>query len=505
MKKRILALLLSLLLLLSAYAAPEGETVTALGTEPAEAVTAPAETLPPEAPLYSFRINGVDISRYTVVIPADGDHFTCAAALNIVDYFAVCLGIELELITDAEPERPYEILLGATNRPQSARTCALGEGQYALFCTEGKLVLQGDSYLIGGGFGMLLRDYMDPTPPGGVIDVTDLPTAPSAADYVWAETCDSVILMIGDGMGYQQINMALDNGLDQFVAQALPHVGAAVTCSQSVLDGDARFTDSAAASTALATGYKTKNGRLGLGPDGAILLNVRELAHIMGARTAVLTTDKITGATPSGFLVHVPDRDDTEAIQTRLDALLAAGGGDYCAGSVGDELLDRTRAALKTISGGPFFMMIEEGQIDKRCHKADAAGTCEMVARFNEAVAYAVEFALCHPGTALIVTADHETGGLTPATAKEDVADLIREDCLEAHGALIAADIARFGYAYTTYSSADTVNCTHSNVDVPLFAIGPGTERFHGVATDNTDIARFIAAVYGATNFGQAQ
>ena len=246
-----------------------------------------------------------------------------------------------------------------------------------------------------------------------------------------------------------------------------------------MVDGNATFTDSAAAATALATGYKTTNGYLGVTKYNKTVQNVRELADSVGAKTAVLTTDVITGATPGGFLVHHFSRSDTAILQKQVDALLEAGSIDYCKGSVDDNLIDETRAALQTISEGDstFFAMIEEAYIDKHAHYIRIPDVIHTVTRYNESIAYAVQFTLCHPGTALIITADHETGGITESATSE------------------------YGYVWTSYTSSTYTE--HTNKNVPLYAVGSETEYFNGRDTENIDIAKFIAGVFGAANFGQ--
>ena len=207
--------------------------------------------------------------------------------------------------------------------------------------------------------------------------------------------------------------------------------------------------------------------------------NVRELADSVGAKTAVLTTDVITGATPGGFLVHHFSRSDTAILQKQVDAILEAGAIEYCKGSVDDKLIDETRVALQTISegGSTFFAMIEEAYIDKHAHNIRVPQVIHTVTRYNESIAYAVQFTLCHPGTALIITADHETGGIVESPNSE------------------------YGYVWTSHTSATYTE--HTNKNVPLYAVGSETEYFNGKDTENIDIAKFIAGIFGATNFGQ--
>lgn len=431
-------------------------------------------------PIDGITIAGVDIREYQVVLPKECDKYTYYAGVNLADFIKTNAGVTLNVVTDDQPETEYEFLIGKTSRAaSSAFSGEIPEGQYVLGVVDKKIVMQGASYLVGAGVGVFLNEYIKPAGVSGTQDVTTLPTTLSAKTYTFETKAKSAILMIGDGMGHNSVNLTLKNGLSEFVAQRLPYIGVAVTKSQSVIDGNASFTDSAAAATALATGYKTTNGYLGVTKYNKTVQNVRELADSVGAKTAVLTTDVITGATPGGFLVHHFSRKDTAILQKQVDDLLEAGAVDYCKGSVGDKLIDETRVALQTISEGDniFFAMIEEAYIDKNAHNIKAPEVIHTVTRYNESIAYAVQFILCHPGTALIITADHETGGIVESPGSQ------------------------YGYVWTSHTSATYTE--HTNKNVPIYAVGSETEYFNGKDTENIDIAKFIAGVFGAANFGQ--
>lgn len=431
-------------------------------------------------PIDGISIAGVDIREYQVVVPKECDKYTYYAGVNLVDFIKTNAGIAIEMVTDDQPEKEYEFLIGKTNRAaSSAFTSTIPDGQYVLGAVDKKIVMQGNSYMIGGGVGVFLNEYVKPSGVNGVQDIKNLPTTLAAKEYVFATQAKSAILMIGDGMGHNSVNLALKNGLSEFVAQQLPYVGKAVTKSQSVIDGNASFTDSAAAATALATGYKTTNGYLGVTKYNKSVQNVRELADAKGAKTAILTTDAITGATPGGFLVHHFSRSDTAILQKQIDALLEAGAIEYCKGSVDNKLIDETRVALQTISEGDntFFAMIEEGYIDKHAHNIRIPEVIHTVTRYNECIAYAVQFILCHPGTALVITADHETGGI------------------------VESKNSQYGYIWTSHTSPTYTE--HTNTNVPIYAVGPETEFFNGKDTENIDIAKFIASVFSDAAFGQ--
>lgn len=430
-------------------------------------------------PIDGVTIAGVDVRKYQIVVPKGCDLYTYYAGVNLADFLKTNAGISLKVVTDDEAETEYEFLIGKTNRAASATAPAMSAGQYVLGAVDKKIVMQGDSYLVGAGVGVFLNDYVKPYGVSGAQDIKNLPTTLSAQTYTFATEAKSAILMIGDGMGHNSVNLALANGLDEFVAQRLPYEGTAVTKSQSVIDGKASFTDSAAAATALATGYKTTNGYLGVTKLNKTVQNVRELADSVGAQTAVLTTDVITGATPGGFLCHHFSRSDTAILQKQVDEIIAKEAIEYCKGSVGDKLIDETRVALQTISEGDnrFFIMIEEAHIDKNAHNIKADQVIHTVKRYNESIAYTVQFILCHPGTALVITADHETGGITPDPT------------------------SKYGYKWTSHTSATYTE--HTNKDVPIYAVGPETELFNGKPTENIDIAKFIASIFSTAKFGQ--
>ena len=186
-----------------------------------------------------------------------------------------------------------------------------------------------------------------------------------------------------------------------------------------------------------------------------------------------MSSDKILKKSTFGGFKKEGVLNYIEELQAEIDALISDGKIDYVAGSVDNNLTSEVKNALSTLSkdASSFFIMIEEGQIDKRSHNKDQAGAIEMVKRFNDAIAYATQFTLCHPDTLLIVTADHETGA-------------IRKN-------------ADGSFSYTSGS--------HSVSNVPIFPNGAGTEIFHHKSTDNTEIPKFIAKIFGEDAFGSKQ
>lgn len=430
-------------------------------------------------------VNGVPLKNYTIVYPKSAksnDPLTYYTAIALSDYLVENAGISLRTVSDSNSERDYEILIGNTNRAASkVSTAALGENQFYLHQTGNKLVMLGNSYLVAGAAGELLNNHFASKGVNVDIDATEIPTAPTAKTHVFRRAT-SALLLIGDGMGYNHIDYTLKSGmLKHFVAYDLPNQTTCTTVSQSVINGKTTYTDSAAASTALATGYKTMNSYLGVDANKTVRENVRELAHSIGAKTAVITTDTLTGATPSGFLCHHANRKDTKTLQEQIDALQANGLVDFLYGS-NTELITPARTGLSMISAGgsDFFAMIEEAHIDKKAHYANAQGVWDSVDRYNEIAAYAICFTMLHPYTALIITADHETGGLV----KKSDGSYTFEN-----------------FSYTESDGDDYYQ--HTSAEVPVFALGYGTEELTSGTVDNTDIAKFIAAIYGDTSFGQ--
>jgi len=284
-----------------------------------------------------------------------------------------------------------------------------------------------------------------------------------------------VILLVGDGMGPQEIGLHLDvadatgaapTALGELIARGDPSLVRTGSASSVV-------TDSSAAATAMATGVDTSNGRVGVDPEGRPLRTCLEDARDAGRATALVTTTRITHATPACFAAHVPERADENGIApqllaARVDILLGGGARHFLGGPGGQSLspeiaaggyrlvrsagelaaaphdgrllglfaasdlpyrIDRdggegepagipslaamTRAALDRLDPSRgFFLMVEGGRIDHAGHSNDAAALVGEMIEFDEALAVAREYAADHPEVALIVTADHETGGL---------------------------------------------------------------------------------------------
>lgn len=416
-----------------------------------------------------------DLSLYTIVYPSEYTKYEMYAAELLQDYVQDTFDITLPMQDDTAAETEYEFLIGNTNRAASNTDVSLEDGQYFLQSVGKQVVLQGADYMIGGAVGALTYQHMKE---GEVVNSAISSTAEPAAYTPLPAT--GVILMIGDGMGYNHITAAdsyfsrRDETWNGFDAEKLPNQG---SVSTYCLDGGSlgaegvfkkKVTDSAASGTAMATGWKTYSTYLGVNYLGEALLNVREIANSLGYKTGILTTDEAFKATPAAFTVHNTSRYDYAGIEAAQQALLDSGDLTYLRGEVGDELLSYTKEVLDTVStdSDGFFAMIEEAYID--IYSAPGYYVQELlqaVARLDSAVEYAMTFAAAHPDTVLIVTADHETG-----------------------------DLNEFGNV--------TNNGAHTMKDVPIFAMGEGTEIFQDQRVENIEIGQFIASVYGVDDFG---
>ncbi len=420
--------------------------------------------------LKSVSLNGVDLKNYIVVYD-DEDIFAKYCAQNLSLLIQDIVSYDMNVVSDEQTASEYEILIGDTNRAESAsaQAVALEKDEYILHSENKKLVMRGNGYMVGGAANHLINKLILPAQKG---DAAKASCEANLTPFTYRfETPKNAILMIGDGMGDNHIESALASGATtEFWATSFPYRGAATTYSYSVYKGFQDYTDSAAAATALATGYKTFNNFVGCDYEGNDRKNIRELAYEKGAKTAILTTDNLTGATPAGFLAHGVSRTDTESIRNQINALSEENKVTVAEGSVGPYLTEITATALSTISenGSKFFAMIEEGWIDKHSHNRSFEEMFVSLNRFNDVIAYVMEFVLMHPDTVLIVTADHETGGIVETDSGE--------------------------YKFTSTN--------HTNADVSVFAMGATAERFNGVTVDNIDIAKYIAGIYGDANFG---
>ena len=330
----------------------------------------------------------------------------------------------------------------------------------------------------------------------------------------------NVIYLIGDGMGLAQVSLLQVAEEYRPTAFDRAHNVALITTRSA----NNRVTDSAAAGTALSSGCKTRNASLGLDTAGQPLVPLTVCAREQGMRTGLVVTSYLHHATPAAFYAHVSNRGQTDSItcdMVRSDIDLLFGGGRKAlsdtlpeggtridafrakgyrialepaqidtlsglpvlaavadrhlpaASERGDYLPQATRKALELLSADNdkgFFLMVEGSQIDMACHGNDAPRALDEMRDFERAVAAAMDFADQYPGTLVVVTADHETGGLTLPSGKDDFT-------LPESG--VRAEFSTGG---------------HSATIVPVYLYGTGAGRIRGLM-DNTDLAQQLKAI----------
>ena len=477
--KRFAALFLTVAMLLSlcACGAPAEDT-TATTTTPTTTTTTE-----PNVPQIAFpdlpdtgidvmaTLGGVNLSEYTLVYDADAPDYTARAVSYLRDELRRIVGATLPVITDDEPAAAHEIVVGETNRPISATLNEELEGlEFSLLAADGHVAMEADYFVIAAAAYYFIETYVTSRDVAAVVPATPQVHTPIVKE------AKNFIFLIGDGMGAvhttmpQRLNgtelVDYTDGEDIFYGSLLPYTGYAHTNSLE------NTTDSAAAATALATGYKTTNGRIGRDADGGDLLSLTELAGSLGMSTAVMSTEVQSGATPAGFSAHANDRDDTDDIlasqkvlQEKYGTIIEADHDVYTPYGVWqlENTIGRVLSQLNDDEDG-FFMMYEEAYIDKHSHDIDPEKTAMAVFRFNQAIARFMEFAFYHPDTFVLITADHETGGLSWLAEK---------------------------YKYNGGG--------HTSRDVPVYAYGMGAEVFDGQTIENVQIPKTIARFMGGS------
>lgn len=429
-----------------------------------------------------------------------------------------------------------------------------------------------------------------------------LVTAGTALAHAAEETAQNVILFIGDGMGPSVVTagrLFVGGSSGRLAMEQLPVTGFSRTYSSNQF-----VTDSAAGVTALAAGVKTFNGGINVtdkktDPTGRSrnLQLISDLARAQGKAVGVVSTSRVTHATPAGYYAHVANRDNeteiaSQAVDSGLTLLLGGGREEFHGrdwrdpetGKIGlrkdgkdivkamtdkgytyveseeqfkkldltqkglkilglfeyehmnyeldrpkdklgePSLAEMTTAAIKVLQQNPkgYFLMVEGARIDMASHAGEARYTVNEVAALDKAVAAAV--ALAGPTTLIVVTADHDTGGLTlngyaPREMISGERLLGNIPNLDEDGKPIAGnqvprgilafgsgpggkteDSVTTGNAHFKYKSAYFIkgSAAHTAVDVPVMASGPGALKFTGYQNNN-ELAWKMAAALGTT------
>lgn len=347
-----------------------------------------------------------------------------------------------------------------------------------------------------------LRTYM-----GG----EDYPVANYVRDFD-SDIPKNIILMIGDGMGLTQVFAGWVGNKGKLFLENFKHLGLSLTQALN------RFTtDSAAGATALSTGKSTYNSAIGMvvtaTGDTVAAPTLVEVAEEKGMVTGIVASSALSHATPASFVAHQKRRNLYDAIgleyvDSGLEVMMGGGTKNFNDRADGQNLIpelekrsyqvfhkmeevvgtdankialitsyaqplpypDRdldlpvcTEIAVNTLDGydAGFFLMVEGSQIDWGAHNNITPYVVQEMMDFDRAIGRALKFAYEDGETLIVVTADHETGGMT-----------------------IAGGNIEEGTVSADYSTGG-----HTGVWVPVFAYGPGADQFTGIIK-NTEIGQ---------------
>ncbi|MCF8298135.1 MAG: alkaline phosphatase [Saprospiraceae bacterium] len=312
--------------------------------------------------------------------------------------------------------------------------------------------------------------------------------------------------MIGDGMGLSHIFAAMTANKNHLYIENFKHIGFSKTQS-----ADNYVTDSGASGTAMACGVKTYNGAIGVDMNKKPLKSILKYAEDNGKATGLVATSSITHATPASFIANNISRNNYEEIaadflKTDIDLFIGGGRDNFEKRKDGKNLTNElkeksysivynltdlqslnqgkvaallydahcpkmpkrgnmlevsTKKAIEILNQDEdgFFLMIEGSQIDWGGHLRNQTFIINEIFDMDKALGIALEFAAKNKETLIIVTADHETGGLSVNDGNMKTGDV-----------------------KTKFSTS-----SHTGLMVPVFAIGPGAEKFEGIY-ENTEI-----------------
>ncbi len=326
----------------------------------------------------------------------------------------------------------------------------------------------------------------------------------------------NIILLIGDGMGLTQLYSGMTANKGNLYIENFENIGLVKTYSKSNY-----ITDSGAAGTAIACGEKTFNHAIGMGMQKDTLKSILEYAEENGLATGLVAASGITHATPASFIAHVDERGKYQEIashflNTDIDVVIGGGREDFQKRDDKRDLVEELKArnykyettldgvknfqegkllallsddhiapysergdylpvsALKAAeildksSDKGFFLMVEASQIDWAGHDTNTQYMVEEMLDFDRTIGEILKFAAKDKETLVIVAADHETGGAV----------------------IVDGDLEK---GEVTMRFAST---SHSAVMVPLFAFGPGSDKFRGIY-ENTAIFDKMMDAFG--------
>jgi alkaline phosphatase len=368
------------------------------------------------------------------------------------------------------------------------------------------------------GYRVVIEGRHGSTRESSPVDLAPGPPQPLLDDDFTGAEARNVVLLIGDGMGFAHVLAARSEiaGLNRRLGfERMPVTGWLTTH-----EADSLIADSASTATAMVTGVKTARGNLSIDAEGRPLRTVLEAAVGRGMAAGLVTDSYLWDATVAAFAVHTTRRDYAEvaaqmgrsgveilfgeacpecfggdeafarvvgdlenggyAVVSSWDAVaaLAPSGGKvaglFAGGAVADRdlppSLEQLAAfSLERLAADPdgFFLVVETEETDTASHRHRLHRMVEGIRSLDEAAAVVLDFARRDRRTLVLLTADHETGGLS----------------------LVSGDQGeKLGVRWSTWG--------HTGLPVPLFAYGPGAERFAG-ARDDTEIAQLLSRLLG--------
>jgi len=319
----------------------------------------------------------------------------------------------------------------------------------------------------------------------------------------------NVILLISDGAGFSEFWAAATANGGYLNATNFKHIGFSNTAPANDYT-----TDSAAGATAMATGEKTNNRFIGMDSTGHQIPDLPEMLIKMGIRSGIVSNDRITGATPSSFFAHRTERDQSDSIAADLQhspASLVIGGYHPAFAANQNAILNKVKASGFEVFEGlgklpsynkdkkvlcfdgdrpadnfrmiedafdqsvkylaadnkkGFFLVMEGAKIDGGGHSNRIKQCIDEYLSFDKVIGKAMKFADDNGETLVLVTSDHETGGL-----------------------IVYDGDYKTGAVTGTFTTTD-----HTGLPVPLFSYGPGAENFTGFI-QNADIPKKVVAL----------
>jgi len=329
------------------------------------------------------------------------------------------------------------------------------------------------------------------------------------------ESVNKIILLIGDGCSLPQWYAGYTANGGALTVFNLKHIGFSKTSS-----ADNYVTDSAPGASSLATGEKIENRHIGLAPNGDSLGLITDYLAAKDFKIGLISSGDVSDATPAAFYARAKERDSSIEIIQQLNnsnvQILAGAGNDKLntirilqkkttatlnnktlenllpnykilnninevdlssnkktlvidkqaglsmqegRGAWLTDAFDKVSSVLSGDTNNSFFMMAESAQIDYGGHANNMEYVVKEVIDFDALIAAALAFADDHKGTLVIITCDHETGGLT---------------------------LHDGSFVHQSLSGQFATN-DHTGIPVPVFAYGYRSYLFDGVY-ENTAI-----------------